>query len=137
MDLRPRLLRRCVSFLPPGRRGDVRLVQRAWDQAIGCMPLCTEFAFYKRCADGDVRGVAFAIRNGINIHMDDDWGLRVAVRFGREEVVRLLLKHGANVNACNKEAFWLSEGKHPVIAEMLKKHAVLHESNHVGALRGD
>jgi len=49
------------------------------------------------------------------IHIDDEWPLRKACKEGSLEVVKFLLDNGADVHACDDDAFWVARGNRPLI----------------------
>ena len=62
------------------------------------------------------------LKNGANVHADDDWAIICAARYGRTKLCQLLLEYGVNVHASNglPLEIALSYG-HTKTAALLKK----------------
>jgi ankyrin repeat protein len=51
------------------------------------------------CCDGNTETVRILLKNGENIHVKDDYCIRVASYRGHTQTVKLLLEHGENIHA--------------------------------------
>ena len=72
---------------------------------------------------GFLPGVKLALKNGTDVHTQNDYALRWASGNGHKDVVELLLKNGANVHARNDYAlYWASANGHKDVVELLKKY---------------
>ena len=72
---------------------------------------------------GFLPGVKLALKNGTDVHTQNDYALRWASGNGHKDVVELLLKNGANVHAYNDLALqWASENGHKDVVELLMKN---------------
>jgi len=61
------------------------------------------------------------IKEGADIHADNDSSLRYASENGHVEVVKILLDNGADVHACNDSSLrWASENGHVEVVELLE-----------------
>ena len=54
--------------------------------------------------DGELENVKFLIKNGVDIHANEDYALRLASQWGHIEVVKLLINHGADIHAQDSRA---------------------------------
>ena len=65
-----------------------------------------ETKLIEACSTGDLKLVKYLIENtDVNIHIKQDLPFRIAIETGQLEVVKWLVKNGANVYARNDYAF--------------------------------
>ncbi|KAJ7291243.1 ankyrin repeat-containing domain protein [Mycena rebaudengoi] len=76
-----------------------------WDGNPSIDPFDSEHAKRRKMAEAATRRlmhVRFLLDNGADVHARNNGALREAAKAGNTEVVQLLLKHGANVNAADE-----------------------------------
>lgn len=74
-------------------------------------------------ARGDTETVQTLLAQGANVHVKDDYALRMAASFGQAETVKVLLAVGANVHALNDDALcWAAYNDHTETVRVLAKH---------------
>lgn len=76
------------------------------DQAL--LPVYDVLKLHQAIKKGDVKAVTSMVQNGVDIHDQDEildglTPLHTAARYGQDEIAKLLIKAGANINAQNKE----------------------------------
>ena len=62
--------------------------------------------FLERCKVGDTQGVIEAVNSGVNVDAtrhDGNTALMLATKNGHAEIVNILIKAGADVNATNND----------------------------------
>jgi len=71
------------------------------------------------------------IADGADIHICEDWALRMASVCGLLAIVRVLIAKGANVHACNDEALHMASanGYLAIVRELIKAGADIHADN--------
>jgi hypothetical protein len=76
------------------------------------------------------------IKQGVNIHADDDFALHYAARIGYLELVKFLVEQGANIHADNDLALrWAAEKGHlDIVKFLVEQGANIHADNN-SALR--
>ncbi|MEK0338510.1 MAG: ankyrin repeat domain-containing protein [Nitrosopumilus sp.] len=82
----------------------------------------------KSISNGFLLGVKKALERGANVHIKDDWSLRISSYRGYDNVVKLLLDNGANVHAMSDEALRMASryGYYDVVEILLKHGANVH-----------
>ncbi|AYV85183.1 MAG: hypothetical protein Satyrvirus6_15 [Satyrvirus sp.] len=76
--------------------------------------------FIESCMDGSLDNVKYWITKNIDIHENDDYGLRWASLNGHFPVVKFLVESGANVRAANNQSLiWTTYNGHLDIAKYL------------------
>ncbi len=85
---------------------------------------------------GDLPAVKAALKNGANIHANDDVALRWAAANGHFEIVALLLENGANIHAGADQALRsAAENEHfEIVALLLENGANIHAWDEVALL---
>ena len=70
--------------------------------------------------NGNLEYVRFFIRNGADIHTEDNLPLRYAARFGNFRITRFLLDHGADIHAGDDDALkWAASCGHHATTKLL------------------
>jgi hypothetical protein len=76
------------------------------------------------------------IKEGVNVHADDDYALRWASENRHLEVVKLLVEHGANIHANKDYALrWASHNGHLEVVKLLVEYGANIHANKDYALR--
>lgn len=88
--------------------------------------LSTNEFFIQSVEKGFLPGVKKALKIGANIHVYNDWALRMASYYGYINIVKFLLDSGADVNAMNNCALrWALQNDckngHLNVIKLLKK----------------
>ena len=80
--------------------------------------------FFNFIRNGDIELIKFSLKYGnIDIHAKNDHALRLAVKKGHFQVVKILLEYGANVHAKNDEALRIAiKNKDIDLVNMLLNH---------------
>jgi ankyrin repeat protein len=72
------------------------------------------------CRDGDLELVKYCLREGANIHAQNDFALRWASQNGHIEVVKYLVSQGADIHTFDDLALqWASENGHIEVVKYL------------------
>ena len=80
--------------------------------------------------NGYLEIVKLLLKNGANVHAENDYALIWASRNGHFEVVKLLLKNGPKVHVKDNSLVWASsEGHFEVVKLLLKNGANVHTEN--------
>ena len=95
-------------------------------------PAMSDWEFVELCRSGSAREVDEALQNGANVNAVDKFGnlgwraLHWAACEGHADVIEVLLKHGANVNAKDNGGWtalhWAAKLGHADVVEVLLKH---------------
>lgn len=90
----------------------------------------------KYATSGNLNGVRESLKNGTDVHANDDAALRSSAGHGHTKIVALLLEHYANVHANDDAALQLSaEHGHAQVVALLLKHDANVHANDDNALR--
>ena len=82
--------------------------------------LIDEQDLFDEAKDGELENVKFLLKNGTNIHAQNDEALRIASDCGHTEIVKLLIELGADIHAWDDDALrWASECGHIEIVKLL------------------
>jgi ankyrin repeat protein len=85
---------------------------------------------FEAAKNGDDDIISQLIKEGVNIHADEDYALRIASYFGHANVVRVLLAAGADIHAINNYALqWASQKGHVDVVLALAEYAELNEKH--------
>jgi ankyrin repeat protein len=69
----------------------------------------------------DLKIIKNLIKNGTNIHAQDDWALCYASLLGYLEIVKLLVENGASIHTCNDYPIRMASIKnHTEVVEYLE-----------------
>ncbi len=74
---------------------------------------------------GNVQGVDYLMKQGANIHVDNDVLLIDASFEGYLEVVKYLIEHGADIHTHNDMALKTARDEHPDVVKYLLKHGAI------------
>jgi ankyrin repeat protein len=99
-----------------------------------------ELSFFISCEHGNLEVVKYLLDVGVDIHISDNYGLRVASENGHLEVVKLLIEHGADVNAYSGNCLYYSSygGHLEVVKFLLDNGAKTHIDGAMhGAIKAD
>ena len=78
----------------------------------------------KDCWRGDLSAAKECVEQGADIHVRNDWPLRLSATKGHLDVVKHLIKQGANIHAWNDEALRNAAfNRHLQVANALRKAA--------------
>lgn len=83
------------------------------------------------CEKGHFETVELLVNKGANIHIYDEYPLRVACGYGRFDIVKLLLKNGANIHAKNDNSIIRAacNGHTETVKLLLENGADIHAGN--------
>ncbi|BCS83709.1 ankyrin containing protein [Cotonvirus japonicus] len=88
------------------------------------------------CEQGRLEIVKFLVKQGTDIHIDDNCAVRWASRNGHLEVVKFLVKKGADIQANNNLAVqWASRNGHLKVVKFLVKKGVDIQADNNNAVR--
>jgi ankyrin repeat protein len=84
--------------------------------------------FIKSVKIGNIKNINTLIKNGADIHVDDDYALRWSSKNGHIEVVKFLIEKGANIHAKNDYALRCSSGNGhiEIVKFLIEKGANIH-----------
>jgi ankyrin repeat protein len=87
--------------------------------------------FIKSVKIGYIKNIYILLKNGANIHVNNDYALRFSSENGNFEVVKFLIGNGANIHADNDYALKISShnGHFDVVKFLIKNGANIHADN--------
>jgi len=90
--------------------------------------------FVIECRYGNLEKVKECLKNGVDIHFNEDAGLRLASENGHLEVVKLLLDNGADIHTGNDEALFHTcrEGYYEMVKLLIERGADIYTNQPIG-----
>ncbi|HRS19950.1 MAG TPA: ankyrin repeat domain-containing protein, partial [Bacteroidales bacterium] len=83
-----------------------------------------------------IDNIEMLIKEGANIHIDDDFVLRWAAENGHHNIIKLLIKNGVDIHIYNDAALrWAAYNGHYDIVRLLLKHGANVHADNDAALR--
>jgi ankyrin repeat protein len=93
------------AFITASKNGNLEIVRLLLSPMVGAdVHVKNDYAIRLASQEGHLEIVKLLVENGANVSADDDYSLRIASKYGYLEIVQLLLKNGANINAGKGEA---------------------------------
>ena len=92
------------AFINQCMRGNIEIVKLLITSGVNVHDCANQALCFAAEIRQHARIVKLLLEIGADVHTEDDYALRISVRYGLTEIVKLLLEHGANVHALNDEA---------------------------------
>lgn len=82
-----------------------------------------EELFFESVECGNMAGIEKAMREGVDPHINDDWAICLAAKHGQLEVVKFLISHDLDIcNRHNSPLRNAAENEHREVLKLLLKH---------------
>jgi len=109
-----------ISYYDALRQGNLEEIKLYYEKEKNINDILKRGAYY-----GHLELVKYAVQNGANIRIDNDYPLKWSSENGHLDTVKYLVENGADVNADNSEALWrASSNGHMEIVKFLVENGV-------------